>query len=68
MLEQKSPVVIFESWRGQQRTELHEIFKTFGYRIATLPWDGQPASAKTLSAPEFEDQDATNFVAIRLDA
>jgi FkbM family methyltransferase len=65
-LEQKSPAVIFECWRGPQRRDLLEIFKTFGYHIGTLPWDGR-TPLRSLGASEFLDQEATNFVALRRD-
>jgi FkbM family methyltransferase len=62
-LRQKSPPVIFESWRGPQRQEIHEIFATLGYQIGLLPWDGR-STPRGLSRSEFLDHEATNFVAV----
>lgn len=66
-LEQKSPPVLFECWKGPQRRQLADIFSSVGYHIALLPWDGV-TRPRALSTTEFEDHDATNFVAVRRNA
>ena len=65
-LEQKSPAVIFECWKGAPRRQVHEVLSAFGYHIGMLPWDGR-TPLESLSASEFEDHDTTNFVAARRD-
>ncbi len=61
-LREIRPHVIFESWRGNGRHELFELFSLERYRIASLPW--QVESPPQFHGRErFLDSHAINFIA-----
>lgn len=61
-LQQKRPLVIFETFVGNQRPAVYDLFAAQQYRIAELPWHSE-ASAAWVERSAFFSTSATNFIA-----
>lgn len=62
-LQRNRPMVIFESWRGEGRRKVFDLFISHDYRIAHLPWiQDKPVHLSDLT--KFLDSPATNFMAV----
>lgn len=57
------PMVIFESWVGSNRDELHRLLDNAGYGICALPL-GRDSQPSPLAANPFRESTDNNFIAV----
>lgn len=62
-LEAHRPLVIFESFRDQDRNELFALLRAFRYEIHDLPW-ARERSGAALERSTFCESPASNFIAV----
>lgn len=65
-LERHRPLVVFESFPGDDRPELYGLLESLQYAVAQLPWSpAQPG--RLVAVEEFPESHASNFLAIPLE-
>lgn len=62
-LQEVHPMVIFECWPGNQRTEIYDFLGSRNYSIHCLPWSSK-SKAESLSSEQFCSSRSTNFIAV----
>ena len=62
-LQEKRPLIIFESWPGRRRRELYDFLHGARYQVASLPWLG-PRPDRLLGLQEFMDSRSDDFIAV----
>jgi FkbM family methyltransferase len=62
-LKQWKPILLFESWKSEPRTELADFLHDSGYEICVLPL-GELTRPPSLPRQEFLQSDQTNFGAV----
>lgn len=62
LINDRHPLIIFESWQDASRLELAALFDGFEYEVATLPWSPD-RRGPALTSAEFLASPAVNFIA-----
>ena len=62
-LIKRKPIVLFESWKSEKRTELADFLKGINYQVCLLPLV-EFTRPRLVSGQEFSRSDQTNFGAI----